>query len=138
MSRRLEVLRSLMAHSAFITAIILDGFRRESAGIAFYAFSIGSALFVLPAFIYFVTSPRSFFLLPSLRESSEGRQVMGRAWRIVLFLASWAYVAGWSLSWLLFAQELPRPIASYSFMCGVITSLLVAKYLFLRTDDMAT
>lgn len=137
MNRRFEFLRGLMAHGAFIIAIILDGFRRESAGGALYAFSIGSAVFVLPSFIYFVTNPRSFFLLAAAREDSESHQAAGRGWRIFLFLAGWLYVASWSLSWLLFAQTLPRLIASYAFMCGVITTLLIAKYLFLRADNTA-
>lgn len=135
MRRRFEFLHGLVAHGAFIVAIILDGFRRESVGVALYVFSTGSAIFVLPAFIYFVTNPRSFFLLASQREDGEGHQVIGRGWKISLFLASWIYVAGWSLSWLLFAQMLPRPIASYSFMFGIMTTLLIAKYLFPRAGD---
>jgi hypothetical protein len=137
MSRRFEFLQGLVAHGAFIAAIILDGYRRESAGVALYLFSIVSAIFVLPAFIYFVTNPRYFFLLAAARENSERHRAVGRGWRVFLFLACWLYVACWSLSWLLFAQTLPRLIASYAFMCGVITTLLIAKYLFLRTDNTA-
>lgn len=124
-----------MAHVAFIIAIILDGYRRESAGVALYVFSIGSAMFVLPTFIFFVTNPRSFFLLPSQQEDFEDRRDIGRGWKILLFIACWIYVAGWALSWLLFAQTLPRPIASYIFMCGIITTLLIIKYLFPRTNN---
>lgn len=138
MSRRFEFPHGFVAHGAFIVAIILDGFRRESVGVALYFFSIGSAIFVLPAFIYFVTNPRSFFLLASQREDLEDRRVIGKGWKIFLFLASWVYVAGWSVSWLLFAQTLPRPIASYSFMFGIMTTLLIAKYLFPRAGDTTT
>jgi hypothetical protein len=123
-----------MAHGAFIIAIVLDGFRRESAGIAFYVFSLGSAIFVLTAFLYFVLNPCSFFLIPSQRELSEDHQAIGRIFKIVLFFVSWVYVAGWSVSWLLFAPDLPRPIASYGFMFGVVTTLLISKYLFIRPD----
>jgi hypothetical protein len=136
-SRKAELLRALMAHGAFIVAVILDGFRRESAGVALYVFSIGSAIFVLPSFIYFAINPRSFFLLPSQARVRVGRWVIGRVQKIAIFLASWIYVVGWSLSWLLFAAELPRLVSSYAFMCGVVTTLFIAKYLFFRSSDEA-
>ena len=138
MSGRIDVLRGLIAHGAFVLGIVLDGFRRESSGLALYAFSIVGAIFVVPAFIYFVTNPRSFFLLPNQWRRSERNRAMGKGWQIVLFVASWLYVIGWSLSWLLFAQKLPRLVSSYGFMCGIVVTLLIAKHLFFRSEDAAT
>lgn len=134
-SRKSELLRAIMAHGAFIVAVILDGFRRESAGFALYVFSIGSAIFVFPSFIYFVINPRSFFLLSSQVRVREGRWVTSRVQKIAISIACWVYVVGWSLSWLLFVAELPRFVASYAFMCGVVTTLFIAKYLFFRSND---
>ncbi|TLS17581.1 MAG: hypothetical protein FDZ72_13430 [Betaproteobacteria bacterium] len=137
MNRRVDVVYGVIAHGALILGIVLDGFRREAAGIAFYAYAIGGAILVLPAFIYFVTNPRSFFLLPGQWGGSESRQIRGRGWKYLLFVASWLFVAVWSLSWLLFAQNISRPIATYSFMCGVVVTILIAKHLFLRKEDSA-
>jgi hypothetical protein len=125
-----------MAHGAFIAAIILDGFGRESVDIASYVFSIGSAICILPASIYFLLNPRSFFLLPSQRRHSGDQQAIGRALKIALFLASWAYfVVVWALIWLLIFGGLPQLIACYTFMFGVMTTSLLEKCLFFRARD---
>lgn len=130
MSQRLDILYGLTAHTAFTASMILDGFRRDAEGVLLYIFAIGGALLVLPAFIYFVMRPRTFFLLANRERHQENSQISMGFWRIVLFAISWLYIGGWSIGWLIYASDLPRFIAGYLFIFGIVTSILISKYLF--------
>lgn len=129
MKLRQEFVLGLSAHMSFCIALFFDSFRRESHGLSEIFLSIGSALFSLPAFIYFVTFPRSFFLLPRAEKSSSVDKNVGRFRKFLTFILSWSYVAGWVIGWLLFAQIMPRPIASYIFMFGLVTTILIGRNL---------
>lgn len=128
------VITGLMAHFAFIGGLFFDDLRRGESGFLASMFTIGSVSLVLPAFIFFYVQPRCFFLLPDT--GIRGFKFMNSRWslKVVSFIISWSYLLGWVCLWLIFLSELPRVIASYSFLFAMVTTLLISDHLFLRNQ----